>query len=143
MTMHSVIFLVRWPEQVAHYSQQGKDGQTLVLCLDHRGIVAWRVLDAQYFGVAQARRRVFVCGKCWKKGSIPERYYLSSRLCRRAIKNYYGKKKKIPNPFLIKALKEKLHRYCLEALPKRTGTVIAGYNGTTNQDMTMSGGAHS
>ncbi|ENV3669542.1 TPA: hypothetical protein ACHKFK_004668 [Escherichia coli] len=36
MTMHSVIFLVRWPEQVAHYSQQGKDGQTLVLCLDHR-----------------------------------------------------------------------------------------------------------
>ncbi|MCM5370875.1 DNA cytosine methyltransferase [Escherichia coli] len=34
----------------------------------------------------------------------------------------------------------KLHRYCLEALPKRTGTVIAGYNGTTNQDMTMSGG---
>ncbi len=26
--------------------------------------VAWRVLDAQYFGVAQRRRRVFCCLKC-------------------------------------------------------------------------------
>ncbi|HFF4132787.1 TPA: DNA cytosine methyltransferase [Escherichia coli] len=101
-------------------------------------IVAWRVLDAQYFGVAQARRRVFVVASAGKRLD-PGKVLFEFPPVSQGDKNYYGKKKKSES-LLDQGIEGKLHRYCLEALPKRTGTVIAGYNGTTNQDMTMSGG---
>lgn len=42
-------------------SSHGEDFRCLVASLDELGYcVAWRVLDAQWFGVAQRRRRVFV-----------------------------------------------------------------------------------
>lgn len=42
-------------------SAKGRDFATILRWLVERGYcVAWRVLDAQYFGVAQRRRRVFV-----------------------------------------------------------------------------------
>jgi DNA (cytosine-5)-methyltransferase 1 len=34
--------------------------------------VAWRVLDAQYFGVPQRRRRVFIVGCLGNSGAAPE-----------------------------------------------------------------------
>ena len=41
---------------------------TVIGALDARGYgVSWRVLDAQYFGVAQRRRRVFIVG-CFGDG---------------------------------------------------------------------------
>lgn len=40
--------------------------------------IAWRVLDAQYFGVAQRRRRVFVVA-CPRGGPIPQKYFLSGK----------------------------------------------------------------
>ena len=44
-------------------SNGGRDMGTVIGALDARGYgVSWRVLDAQYFGVAQRRRRVFIVG---------------------------------------------------------------------------------
>jgi DNA (cytosine-5)-methyltransferase 1 len=44
-------------------SQRGRDMGTVLGVLADIGYVgAWRVLDAQYFGVAQRRRRVFIVG---------------------------------------------------------------------------------
>lgn len=44
-------------------SRQGRDFGFILNALDERGYcVAWRVLDSQYFGVAQRRRRVFIVG---------------------------------------------------------------------------------
>lgn len=44
-------------------SNNGKDFAVIVRWLAQRGYgVAWRVLDAQYFGVPQRRRRVFIVG---------------------------------------------------------------------------------
>lgn len=42
-------------------SNRGRDFATVVRWLAERGYgVAWRILDSQYFGVAQRRRRVFI-----------------------------------------------------------------------------------
>ena len=44
-------------------SNGGRDMGTVIGALTDRGYgVAWRVLDAQYFGVPQRRRRVFIVG---------------------------------------------------------------------------------
>lgn len=44
-------------------SDEGKDFAIIIQWLAKRGYgVAWRVLDAQYFGLAQRRRRVFIVG---------------------------------------------------------------------------------
>ena len=44
-------------------SNQGRDMGTVIRALEERGYsLAWRVLDAQHFGVAQRRRRVFIVG---------------------------------------------------------------------------------
>ena len=47
----------------AFSSSHGEDFRCLLQALDELGYgLAWRVLDAQYFGVAQRRRRVFLVG---------------------------------------------------------------------------------
>jgi DNA (cytosine-5)-methyltransferase 1 len=44
-------------------SNKGRDMGTVIGALDDLGYsLAWRVLDAQYFGVPQRRRRVFIVG---------------------------------------------------------------------------------
>ena len=53
--------------------------------------IAWRVLDAQYFGLAQRRKRVLL-SQVLETTSIPPRYFLSSTACagilRRATKRH-------------------------------------------------------
>jgi DNA (cytosine-5)-methyltransferase 1 len=44
-------------------SNEGRDMGTVIRALEERGYsIAWRVLDAQHYGVAQRRRRVFIVG---------------------------------------------------------------------------------
>jgi len=54
-------------------SNQGKDMATVLEALVERGYrIAFRVLDAQYFGVPQRRRRVFIVGSFGNSGGSPE-----------------------------------------------------------------------
>ena len=54
-------------------SNNGRDMATVIEALVERGYrVGWRVLDAQYFGVPQRRRRVFIVGCLGNSGRSPE-----------------------------------------------------------------------
>jgi DNA (cytosine-5)-methyltransferase 1 len=54
-------------------SNNGKDMAVVIEALVERGYrLAWRVLDAQYFGVPQRRRRVFIVGCLGNSGGTPE-----------------------------------------------------------------------
>jgi len=54
-------------------SNQGRDMAVVIEALVERGYrVGWRVLDAQYFGVPQRRRRIFIVGSLGDSGRSPE-----------------------------------------------------------------------
>jgi len=54
-------------------SNNGRDMAVVIEALVERGYrVGWRVLDAQYFGVPQRRRRVFIVGCLGNSGRTPE-----------------------------------------------------------------------
>jgi len=54
-------------------SNQGRDMAVVIEALVERGYrVGWRVLDAQYFGVPQRRKRVFIVATLGKEGRSPE-----------------------------------------------------------------------
>jgi DNA (cytosine-5)-methyltransferase 1 len=54
-------------------SNNGRDMAVVIEALVKRGYrIAWRVLDAQYFGVPQRRRRVFIVGCLGETGRSPE-----------------------------------------------------------------------
>lgn len=59
---------------------------------------AWRVLDAQHFGVPQRRRRVFVVASPAEGGgqSIPQRYFLSAKACLGILRRAMSRGKKLP-----------------------------------------------
>jgi DNA (cytosine-5)-methyltransferase 1 len=55
-------------------SNQGKDMAAVLEALVERGYrIGYRVLDAQYFGVPQRRRRVFIVGSLGNSGFAPEK----------------------------------------------------------------------
>jgi len=54
-------------------SNNGRDMAVVVEALVERGYrIGWRVCDAQYFGVPQRRRRVFIVGCLGNSGGSPE-----------------------------------------------------------------------
>ena len=54
-------------------SNEGRDMAAVIEALVERGYrIAYRVLDAQYFGVPQRRRRVFIVGNLGNTGKSPE-----------------------------------------------------------------------
>jgi DNA (cytosine-5)-methyltransferase 1 len=54
-------------------SNNGRDMAVVIEALVQRGYrVGWRVLDAQYFGVPQRRRRVFIVGSLGDSGRSPQ-----------------------------------------------------------------------
>lgn len=62
-------------------SNGGKDFGVVIRTLAELGYcVGWRVLDAQYFGVPQRRRRVFIVGRRATSGSVAEILFKSEGL---------------------------------------------------------------
>ena len=56
---------------------------------------AYRILDAQYFGVPQRRRRVFVVGYLGT-GDLPRRYCLSAKACAGILRRAAKRGKALP-----------------------------------------------
>lgn len=76
--------------------------------------VAWRVLDAQYFGVPQRRRRVFVVGCSLGGGQIPRKYFLSTKACLGILRRAVKRGKELPS-----LLREALERSVNQVLPEQ------------------------
>lgn len=64
--------------------------------------VAWRVLDAQFFGLAQRRERVFLVG-CLGDGNVPPKYSLKVKTCAGIMDRARRKGRSLP-PQLYAAL---------------------------------------
>jgi DNA (cytosine-5)-methyltransferase 1 len=77
--------------------------------------VAWRVLDAQHFGVPQRRRRVFIVASPAEGGgqSIPQRYFLSAKACLGILRRAMSRGKHLPP-----LLKAALERTAMQAEPQ-------------------------
>ena len=84
---------------------KGRAFGTLLREMDELGYgMAWRILDAQFFGVAQRRRRVFLVG-CARGGAERlRRFYLSPRACRGILRRASKRGKPLP-PMLDAALR--------------------------------------
>lgn len=76
---------------------RGRAFGTLLREMDELGFwMAWRVLDAQFFGVAQRRRRVFLVG-CARGGAERlQRYSLSRRACQGILRRASKRGKPLP-----------------------------------------------
>lgn len=80
-------------------STRGEDFRCLLASLDELGYgLAWRVLDAQFFGVAQRRRRVFLVGSLGDGGGRSElaKFYLSPRACDGILRRAERRGKPLP-----------------------------------------------
>ena len=96
-------------------STHGEDFGCLLRSLDDIGYgLAWRVLDAQFFGVPQRRRRVFLVGRLG--ACPPSRFCLSPRACAGIISRAERRGKSLP-PQLDAALRAQASNTAREALP--------------------------
>lgn len=100
--------------------------------------IAWRVLNAEFFGVPQSRKRVFVMASA-RQGFDPGSVLFEFPTMPPRSEKYYGKKKKSGTK-TYSGIEREFHRYCLSAIPETAGTLLASYDGTSNQDMRMRGG---
>ncbi|MEG0205009.1 MAG: DNA cytosine methyltransferase [Citrobacter sp.] len=100
--------------------------------------IAWRVLNAEFFGVPQSRKRVFVMASA-RQGFDPGAVLFEFPSLPSRTEKYYGKQKKSGTK-TYSGIEREFHRYCLSAIPETAGTLLASYNGTSNQDMRMRGG---
>src|SRR5690625_280185 len=101
-TMPSDAFWERLPAKTASYNRQGKNGRTLVVCLDPKeqsrggcsmpNISDWPN-DAAVCSLSQVLER----------GSIPQRYFLSPRACAGILRRSVNRKRQLP-PLLLTAL---------------------------------------
>ena len=89
---------------------RGRAFGTLLREMDELGYgLAWRVLDAQFFGVAQRRRRVFLVGCAGSRGGSERlrRYSLSPRACQGILRRASKRGKPLP-PMLEAALRSQM-----------------------------------
>ena len=79
-------------------STHGEDFGCLLRSMDELGYgLAWRVLDAQFFGVAQRRRRLFLVGNLGEGGrSELARFYLSPKACAGILRRAERRGKPLP-----------------------------------------------
>ncbi|TKK20220.1 DNA cytosine methyltransferase [Enterobacter cancerogenus] len=100
--------------------------------------IAWRVLNAEFFGVPQSRKRVFVMASA-RQGFDPGRVLFEFPTVPARTEKYYGAQKKSGSR-TYSGIEREFHRYCLSAIPETAGTLLASYSGSSNQDMRMRGG---
>src|SRR5690625_3989756 len=96
-TMPSDAFWERLPAKTASYNRQGKNGRTLVVCLDPKeqsrggcsmpNISEWPN-DAAVCSLSQVLERV----------SIPQRYFLSPKACAGILRRAERRGKTLPEP---------------------------------------------
>ena len=78
-------------------SNNGRDMAAVLEALVQRGYrVGWRVLDAQYFGVPQRRRRVFIVGCLGRGGDHLKKYSLSSKAALGILRRANRREKTLP-----------------------------------------------
>ena len=95
-------------------SEGGEAFRQLLSEMDKLGYgLAWRILDAQFFGVAQRRRRVFLVGRLGSRPP-PSRFYLSQRACEGIIHRAEKRGKPLP-PKLDEALRAQASRSASKA----------------------------
>ena len=88
-------------------SNQGRDMAAVIEALVERGYgIAWRVLDAQHFGVPQRRKRVFIVGCLGDGGGHLLKYSLSPKAARGILRRANRREKTLP-PKLQTALEKR------------------------------------
>ena len=84
------LLLENVPGLLSH--DEGRTFATILTALDDLGYdVAWQVLNSANFGVAQARKRVFISD--FLEPSVPEEYCLSQTQIQKLLSSAYPEKK--------------------------------------------------
>ena len=92
---HSVVSLLALPEKVTRSSLQGANGQTLVLCLDPKGQSRGGCLTPNF---SEWPNAAAVCSlsQVLETGSIPQRFFLSSKACAGILRRAEARGKTLP-----------------------------------------------
>lgn len=96
-TTRSAAFLEHLPEKMLHSSRQGKNGRTLVVCLDPRA--RWHG-GSSTPNISEWPNAAAVCSlsQVLEKTSIPATYFLSSTACAGILRRAANRGKTLPEP---------------------------------------------
>ena len=103
MTTPSGAFWLGLPEKMTHWNRQGKNGRTLVVCMDPRG----QSLGGPWTpNISDWPNDADVCSlsQVLEMGSIPQRYFLSGTACAGILRRAEKRGKDLP-PNLQSALR--------------------------------------
>ena len=94
-TMPSAALLERLPAKIVSSSRQGVNGQTLVLFMDPKGQSRG---GSQMPNISEWPNDAAVCSlsQVLEKGSIPQKYFLSSMACAGILRRAEKRGKKLP-----------------------------------------------
>lgn len=118
-------FLARLAGEDSELKPSGKRWTNAGVVFGHKRTVAWRVLDAQYFGLAQRRKRVFVVASA-REGFDPAEILFEFEGLRRDIAPSRGERKNATS-----SIEDRSPDGC-----PTVGTLMArDYKGIGNQDL--------